>query len=73
MRLDFVLACPAFAVTAWSADRSIRRPFVLALAVATVLTAAGMIGWFEPGQILLTYRENAGEIAAKSADPGWGP
>ncbi len=71
MRLDFVLACPAFAVTAWSADRSIRRPFALALAVVTVLAAAGMIGWLEPEQILLTYQENAGEIAAKSADPGW--
>lgn len=71
MRLDFILACPAFAVTAWTADRSIGRPFVLALGVVTVLTAAALIGWLEPAQILLTYRESAGEIAAKSADPGW--
>lgn len=71
MRLDFILACPAFAVTAWGADRSIRRPVVLASGVVTVLIAAALIGWLDPSQILLTYRESAGEIAAKSADPGW--
>lgn len=71
MRLDFILTCPALAVTAWSADRSLVRPVVLALGVATVLAAAALIGWIEPTQILLIYRESAGEIAAKSADPGW--
>lgn len=71
MRLDFVLACPAFAVTAWSADRSLARPTVLALGVLTVLTAAALVGWLDPTQIVLTYQESAGEIAAKSADPGW--
>lgn len=71
MRLDFVLVCPALAVAAWSADRSLGRPLLLALGVVTVLTAAILIGWLEPAQILLTYQESAGEIAAKSADPGW--
>lgn len=71
MRLDFILVCPALAVTAWSADRTLGRPLVLALGVMTVLTAAALIGWLEPAQILLTYQESAGEIAAKSADPGW--
>lgn len=71
MRLDFILICPALAVTAWSADRSSGRPLLVALGVVTVLTAAALIGWIEPAQILLTYQESAGEIAAKSADPGW--
>lgn len=71
MRLDFILICPALAVTAWSADRSLGRPLVVAFGVVTVLAAAALIGWIEPGQILLTYQESAGEIAAKSADPGW--
>lgn len=71
MRLDFILACPALAVTAWSADRSFQRPIVLAAGVVTILIAAALIGWLEPAHILQTYRESAGEIAAKSADPGW--
>ncbi len=71
MRLDFILACPALAVTAWSADRSFQRPFVLAAGVVTILITAALIGWLEPAHILQTYRESAGEIAAKSADPGW--
>ncbi|MCP4618204.1 MAG: hypothetical protein GY844_17435 [Bradyrhizobium sp.] len=71
MRLDFILACPAFAVTAWSTDRSLARPLVLALGVVSVLIAAALIGWLEPAQILFTYKESAGEIAARSAEPGW--
>jgi len=71
MRLDFILACPALAVIAWSAGRSIGPPLVLALGVVGVLIAATLIGWLEPAQILLTYRESSAEIVAKSADPGW--
>jgi hypothetical protein len=71
IRVDFVLAVPAFLLISWLADRSVARPLGLALSIISVLAIAIYASLFDPVQAIEIYKESAAEIVAKADMGGW--
>jgi hypothetical protein len=71
IRLDFVLACPMFAVILWHQRRSLKLTFLLAFAVCSVLALALVIQLVTLEQVVADYQRAHTEMVERGQSGGW--